>query len=429
VPGLNGGGPRVRLAWLRRIIVTAGFVLVLGCVALAGEVAASGTGLSGRAGGCGGPVVHDRYDGFRVGVPAGWYLSSTGGLIVVASDYSERMEGFVEPVFIAGAQSSRALLARVLAVLAQKATQGANALSFRVTGPTTAALSGHVGSVRVAGQASVRFLLVRSRHGSRLGVISGYWAPMARLGRERARLASIGACFGPEAGTLFRFFRDQVFGYTLPPGWTVGNETSDELFLDDGPNASANFLLVGPFPTSDGVTDAQSLLRFSFQRLGIKIDSVLATASAPDQTTAAGATQQEILTEFLGSLGAKRLHGLVRVISVTGGGVTSGALRITLATPKLWNPLNGALIWVTYSIQHDFTQDLQAIQHAQQQLAGFSQQVAGFDQALNGTDLVEDPTTGIQYEAPYSAYINGPDGPGYYAGSPGSLHKLRLVTP
>ena len=52
------------------------------------------------------------------------------------------------------------------------------------------------------------------------------------------------------------------------------------------------------------------------------------------------------------------------------------------------------------------------------------------DQALNGTDLVQDPSTGIQYEAPYSAYDRaGPNGPGYYAGSPGSLHKLNVITP
>ena len=118
------------------------------------------------------------------------------------------------------------------------------------------------------------------------------------------------------------------------------------------------------------------------------------------------------------------------MISDTGGGATSGALRIALATPALWNSLNGELIWIAYSIQHSFTQDLQAILRTQQQLAGFSQQVAGFDHALNGTDLVRDPATGIQYEAPYSAYSQtGPGGPGYYLGSPGSEHKLVITPP
>ena len=118
------------------------------------------------------------------------------------------------------------------------------------------------------------------------------------------------------------------------------------------------------------------------------------------------------------------------MISSTGGGVTSGILRFALTTPSLWDSLNGGLMWAALSIQHNFTQDLQAIQHAQEEQAGFAQQVAGFDQALNGTDLVEDPSTGIQYEAPYSAYENnGPNGPGYYIGSPGAERKLSLLTP
>jgi hypothetical protein len=425
---LLGAAGNASVAFLGRLLLCWGRVTALTLLA---ALAGGGAVAAGRsASGCTDPVVHDRYDGFHVGVPAGWYLSSTGGLIVVAKDYSQQTEGFVEPAYLGKGQSKEAFLSRVLVSLSKKATAGANALTFRVNGAATAVASGHVGTVPVAGQASVSFLPVRGTHGRELGVVSGYWAPTSDLGGERAQLASIGACYGPEVGTLFRFFKDQAFGYTLPPGWTVGNETADELFLDDGPNASANFILAGPFPASEGVTDAQSLLRFSFQKLGLKIDTVLATASSPPQTAANGGTEQEVITEFLGSLGSKKLHGLVRVISSTGGGVTSGALRIAVATPELWNSLNGALIWVTYGIQHAFTQDLHAIQQAQQQLAGFAQQVAGFDQALNGTDLVQDPTTGIQYEAPYSAYDPaGPDGPGYYIGSPGSLRKLDVITP
>ena len=415
------------VARLRRFPFSWGRATALGLLAALSAAGAAGAGAAARsASGCTDPVVHDRYDGFHVGVPAGWYLSSTGGLVIVSKDYTQQTEGFVQPAFVGKGQSRQAFLTRVLASLSKKATTGGNALAFRVTGPASAAASGHVGSVPIAGQASVSFLPVQGTHGTELGVVSGYWGPTSELGGERARLASIGACYGPEPGTLFRFYKDQAFGYTLPPSWTVGSETADELFLDDGPDASANFILAGPFPASEGVTDAQSLLQFSFQKLGLKIDTVLATASTPPQPTANGGTAQEVITEFLGSLGSKKLHGLVRVISSTGGGVTSGALRIALATPQLWNSLNGALIWVTYGIQHGFTQDLHAIEQAQQQLAGFAQQVAGFDQALNGTDLVQDPATGIQYEAPYSAYDpTGPDGPGYYVGS----QKLDVITP
>ena len=63
-------------------------------------------------------------------------------------------------------------------------------------------------------------------------------------------------------------------------------------------------------------------------------------------------------------------------------------------------------------------------------MAGFSQQVGGFDQALNSTDLVEDPATEQQFEAPYSSYQKtGPDGPGYYTGLAGNLQKLKIITP
>jgi hypothetical protein len=327
--------------------------------------------------------------------------------------------------------SARSFLSRVLAVLSHNAQVAGNALTFRLTSATTATGTGHVGTTAIAGAASVTFTPIQSLHGSRLGVVSGYWAPTAQLAGLRTRLASVGACYAPERGTLARFYKDQAFGYTLPLGWKVGLENSDELFLNDGTSASANFILTGPFlQSTTGVGDAQSLLKYSFQKLGITIDTVLATATLPSTTTVTGGKQEEVITEFLGSVGGKRAHGLVRVISTTGGGVTSGALRIAVAAPALWNSLNGELIWMAYGIEHSFAPDLAAIQHAQEQLAGFSRQVAGFDQALNATDLVRDPSTGIEYEAPYSAYSqSGPQGAGYYIGNPGAERKLQLLTP
>lgn len=392
---------------------------------------ASGSRAAVSGSGCTDPVVRDSYDGFRVGVPVGWHLSSLSGLVVVSKDYSATTEGVVQAAFVGKGESTRAFLSSALAGIAKNAKGAGNELDFRLSGATTAVVSGRVGSVALSGQASVAFLPVVSAHGSELGVVSGYWAPSSQLAAERAQLASIGACFGLERGTLSRFVSDQAFSYTLPLGWTVGTENSDELFLEDGPHASANFIFTGPFLASTtGVTDASSFQSYVLQRLGLKIDTVLATATFPSQTTAAGGTDQEIITEFLGTAEGKATHGLIRTIATTGGGVTSGALRIALAAPQLWNAQNGALISVSYGIDHAFTQDLAAIRQQQQQLAGFSQQVAGFDQALNGTDLVEDAATGQQFEAPYSSYQqSGPDGPGYYTGSGGNLQKLKILTP
>ena len=393
---------------------------------------ASGSRAGSESSGCTDPVVHDSYDGFHIGVPAGWHLSSLSGLVVVSRDYSATTaEGVVQAAFVGKSESQRAFLSRVLAGISKDAKSAGNVLGFRLTSPATAVASGRVGSVPFSGQASVQFLPAVSAHGAEIGVVSGYWAPTSQLGSERRKLASIGACFGLERGTLSRFVKDSAFAYTLPLGWKVAKENPDELFLNDGPNASANFVFTGPFLASTtGVTNAASFQSYVIKRLGIKIGKVLATATFPNKTTTTGGTEQEIITEFLGSAGSKPTHGLIRTIASTGGGNTSGALRIALAAPQLWNSLNGALISVSYGIFHGFGFDLAAIRQQQQQLAGLSQQVAGFDQALNSTDLVEDPATGQQFEAPYSSYQkSGPGGPGYYTGSAGNLKKLKIITP
>jgi hypothetical protein len=413
------------------LLVVGGCFATTSLAALAPSASASGGTVGLKAPGCTDPVVHDSYDGFHIGVPAGWYLSSLSGLIVVFKDYSATTEGVVQTAFVSKNEPQRAFFSRVLASLSKNAKSAGNALTFRLLSSTTAVVSGHVGNTEIAGEARLSFMPTVTAHGSELGIVSGYWAPGSQLGAERAELASIGGCFGLQAGTLSRFVKDQWFGYTLPLGWTVGHEGPDELFLEAGPNASANFLLAGPFlASSTGVTGAASFQTYCFRRLGVTINTVLSSATFPNQTTAAGATDQEIITEFLGTAGSKPVHGLVRTITTTGGGVTSGVLRIALATPSLWDSLNGELIWDSYSIEHSFTQDLAAIQQQQEQLAGFSQQVAGFDQALNSTDLVEDPATGQEFEAPYTAYSqSGPDGPGYYTGSPGDETKLKIITP
>ena len=52
------------------------------------------------------------------------------------------------------------------------------------------------------------------------------------------------------------------------------------------------------------------------------------------------------------------------------------------------------------------------------QWQSFGQQEQAFDNIINGVDLVEDPSTGQEFEAPYDAYSpDGPDGPGYYTQS------------
>ena len=110
-------------------------------------------------------------------------------------------------------------------------------------------------------------------------------------------------------------------------------------------------------------------------------------------------------SEFTATLSGKAVHGLIYMNISTSGQTTAGVFRLALAAGGLWNPLNGALIQMVGSIQHNFSQDLQEIQAVNRQWQDFSGQVANFDDTLNNQQLVQDPTTGKFYEAPYSSYI------------------------
>jgi hypothetical protein len=411
---------------LRLAVLSCAFFAGLALLASAAPVAPAAR--AGATATCSDPVVHDTYGGFHVGVPRGWYLSASGNQLFVYKDYSYKTEAVVQPALLRTGQSPGGYLAAVTASLSKLAAASGNSLSFR-TSVTGATVTGHAGSSAVSGAAGVTVLPASTAHGSGLALAWAYWTPTGQLSSEQRALASVAGCYGVERGTLVPLSKDANFTYALPPGWKP-SEQPDELFLDDGQNASANFLLVGPFQASSGVTDAQSLVQYTFGKLGLTIGRTLATDSAPNTATVTGGTQEQKVIDFLGTVGGKPVHGLVRVISVTGGGVTSGVLRIALAKPALWNSLNAELVWLSFGIQHDFAQDEAAILHAQQQAAGFAQQVVGFDQALNGTDIVEDPTTGKQYEAPYNAYDKGgPQGPGYYKDSAHGPQKLKIITP
>src|SRR5690348_16425934 len=109
-----------------------GAVIVGLCLlaAAAGLAAVGARAQRVSAGGCSDPVVHDRYGGFHVGVPAGWYLSSTSGAIAVFPDYSGRTEALVQTAYVASGQSPRSFLSKVLTVLARNAKAAGNVLTF-----------------------------------------------------------------------------------------------------------------------------------------------------------------------------------------------------------------------------------------------------------------------------------------------------------
>ena len=197
------------------------------------------------------------------------------------------------------------------------------------------------------------------------------------------------------------------FTFIEPPGWHIGAEGQDDLSLDNAANtASATFDLWGPFVAgvniSQPINTPSEAITYWFGKLGFQAPRVLSA------TTVGGS---EEYMEFTATLNGTPVHGLMYMETSTDGGSTAGVFRLALADSPLWDSLNGALIEMAGSIQHDFTQDLQEIQAVNRQWQDFSGQVANFDDTLNNQQLVQDPSTGQLYEAPYSSYPMGRKGP------------------
>lgn len=375
------------------------------------------------------PVTHDPYDGFHIGVPNGWYLGRLNGMLVVTQNVGGTVEAVVEPVVLTRGLTTGHVFASVASSFEKEVQADGNSISFRVTsrrhGLVQAAVGGVASGSQLAGVAGVALLAHKTAHGSKLAVFYGYWAPRSQFRSERATLASIPACYGPQPGALLRIVRDQQFSYALPSGWTP-SEQFNVLGVNDGNSAGAYYFLLEAATPSQGVTNAQTLLQYLFNSVGIKVTDTLYTVTAPSTTTVTGATAQAERTEFTGTLGSNPVHGMATVNSSTGGGVTSGVVRLAISTQSLWNSLSGVLLEIAGGIQHSFVQDLQQIAEVSQQWQAFGQQVSGFDDALNGVDIVTDPLTGEDYMANYDAYDQeGPNGPGYYLGD----QKLNVITP
>ena len=377
------------------------------------------------------PVTRDTYDGFHIGVPPGWNLFTHDSTIVVSRDATDTEESTVTPVLVTSGLTPNAVFSSALTSLEKEVAAAGGSMTHTVTSsgdqPPAASLSLQVGQVSMAGQASVVVLPEQTAHGASVASLLASWAPTATFSTDREVLAAIGACYGPQPGTLYQVMKDQVFTYAIPVGWTVQSEGQDTIEIADGNDASANYVLT-LLPPGSGVNSAPSLLTYVFGQLGIHIDQVVSSQQSPNQPVSSGGVQGQEYVEFIGTLkDGRAVHGMVNVVADTGNGTASGVIRLGMATTALWNSVNGALSHIINSIQHNFAQDLQQWEHLNQQQQAFNQQVQGFDYALNGVDLVNDPATGATFEAPYDAYnASGPAGPGYYdqAGN-----RLQVETP
>jgi hypothetical protein len=373
----------------------------------------------------------DSYDGFHIGVPAGWNVFTLDGMIFVSKDFASTEATVVRPALLTTDLTAAAYFATALEKLRQHLSLAGMTMTSTATGSTSqtpsATLSLESGQGSLTGQARVAIVPYPTAHGSSIVALVASWAPASQFAAERTQLADIGTCYGPQAGTLYQLVRDQVFTYSIPVGWQPRNETQDTIDIVLGTEATVSY--ANTFAAlSTGVKSPQTLLTWAFGKIGIQITQTLFTATLPDQPVSGGAVQGQEYLEFTGTLtGGGAIHGLVNVVSTTGPGGTGGVIRLGVASAGQWNADNGALIHIMFGVQHSITQDLQQYEQLSRQWQAFGQQVQGFDYALTGVDLVNDPTTGATFEAPYNTYNpSGPDGPGYY--SPAGT-KLTVQTP
>jgi len=400
-------------------------VVATGClagVAAAGPAGATtshtaATLTSSNSPACSLPLTHDSYQGFHVGVPPGWDLSTLDGTVSVAKNTSGTEASLIYPAALTSGLTPSSFFASYMRYQQKLVAKSGASLTFKmqpdVGGLPRASVRVQSKRLNVVGEASVAVLPLHTQFSSKEAVFSVYWAPPARLAADGAMLAAIGQCYGPEPASLFQVFRDQSFTYILPPGWTTFDEGQDNIDLRGYANrADVSYLFFG-LPAQYNTPSLA--LSHIFEVDKVTVTSVLSTISAPPQQTSSGAVQGVEYVEFLGRSAGLTIHGLVYILTDSGSSGTFGVMRLGAATTDLWNSVNGGLIEMMGSIQHSFVQDLQDIQRLNQQWQAESAQEANFDDIINGQQLVQDPSTGAYYEAPYASYEpNGPNGPGYY---------------
>ena len=389
-------------------------------------VSASTTPVSTQ--GCSLPLTHAIDDGFHIGVPNGWDMSTLNGQVVVGSSPADTEAVLVYPALLTNGLTAAKFFTTYLATLDQaNATAGTPVTiqpSSGANGLPAVSWTQTVAGTQRQGEATVVVLPLAAPGATQEAAFVSYWAPSTQFATDAGELASVAACFGPEKASPFRIFQDQVFTYAIPPGWTTFDENSNGIDLHGPDNSDVSYTLAGPVQTSE-FDSTQSMIGWFLHGVGITgVSSLYSVASAPQQA-ANGGTQSEQYEQFTGTSAGTSLRGLIFAYTVVGSGIASGYVRVAVASADGWNALNGSMMQIAGSIQHDFTQDLQQLQQVNRQWQDFSGQVANFDDTLNNQQLVRDPATGIYYEAPYSAYDpNGPQGPGYYLPNGDTLNPV-----
>jgi hypothetical protein len=401
---------------------------------------ASGAGLNGTEGSvapattvaataaCSLPLTHALDDGFHIAVPSGWGLSTLNGQAIVAKTPTQTEAVLVYPALLTKGLTPSSFFNAYSNKLDQANAAAGTPVSGHIVsgsdGLPAADFTQTVDGLSLQGHATVRVLPLDAPGATQEAVYISYWAPATEYAGARAELASIATCYGPEPATPSRVFQDQVFTYAVPPGWRAFDENSNGIDLHGPDNSDVSYILDGPVQTSQ-FDSPQTMVAWFLRGVGITGVTSLASSASPTSQASNGGTESDLYELFDGQSGSSPVRGLIFSDTEVGGGVATGYIRMAVAPANNWNSLNGSMLQIAGSIQHNFNQDLANLAQVNQQWQDFSGQVADFDDTLNNQQLTQDPATGFYYEAPYTAYdVNGANGPGYYLDNGDRLNEI-----
>ena len=204
---------------------------------------ASSAALAARASAgpsCALPLATDATDGFKIGVPSGWDLSSLGGTLVASKNGLE--QSIVYPAVMTKGMKSSTFFSSYMGHLQQMVKAGGNSLSYTVTSKSgqlpAATLTAHVGAQVLSGRATTEIIPDRTAHGSSQIAVRAYWAPKTQLASQLAQLAAVGSCYAPAQANLYHVFHVQGDPYTfaMPLGWKDAGENQDQILLQNANN-------------------------------------------------------------------------------------------------------------------------------------------------------------------------------------------------
>ena len=184
---------------------------------------------------CSLPVAHDANDGFRIGVPSGWDLSTLGGTVVATKNNLE--QSIVYPAVMTKGLKSSTFFSSYMSHLKKSVNSGGNSFTYTMTNKSgqlpAATLTAHIGGHVLNGRATTEVIPDRTAHGSSLIALRAYWAPKSQLAGQQAQLAAVGNCFAPAQANLYHIFHVQGDPYTfaMPPGWKDAGENQDQILF------------------------------------------------------------------------------------------------------------------------------------------------------------------------------------------------------